>query len=194
MEHSLPVPTKQQQPLTAALHLDFSGFIISAVSSAVPSSRSSSLLLRHSASFHEERLSHERECRWPQVYLQAWSPTQVSPRSLQGSPLTAVLPGPVWGQDLSAGPDSGPCLLSSSPSPALAGGRSATCGAWDLQAVSTGLHPKTLVEECVLPQQRNGEIVVFKTEWEGGGKKGASGSIAREFKLCHSKSPAEGNL
>ena len=57
-----------------------------------------------------------------------------------------------------------------------------TCRQWAL-----GFHPETLVEECVLPQQRNGEIVFFKTEWEAGGKKGASGSIAREFQLCHSK-------
>eukprot|EP00069_Balaena_mysticetus_P019947 bmy_12545T0 len=83
---------------------------------------SSLLLLTHSESFHEQRLSHERECRWPRVYLRAWSPIQVSSCSLQGSYLTAVHSRP-----------SGRCSLSGSGSQTL-GGRSTTCGAWDRHA------------------------------------------------------------
>ena len=139
-ENSLPATTKLQQPRTAA----FAPWI-----QWLCNLRSSPLLFllsdplaccsSHSGSFHREELSHEREHRWPQVYLQAWSQTQVSPHSWQ------------WHS-----PDSRPQqarwtlfavglrLANTTVVGAL------PMGAWDGRAVSTGLPSQLLVDQCLL--------------------------------------------
>lgn len=176
-ENSLPAPPKQQQPRTATFALDFDNFISTAFLCSYFFSDLLASCSSHSEPFHKEQLSHGRECRWPRVCLQAWSPTHVaSPRLGQQSPDSRPHQA---GWTLFADG-----LGLSNP----AGGRSATCGAWDTRACSehwASIPNSRETSVCSL-QPWEGKIVVFKTEW--GGEEGAWSSIVKGFKLCYSKS------